>query len=305
MEGPERFGAKGVNGTLVVTPERIMIRRKRAVLVLLGQGFSRSKEIAVDQIVGTQFKKATTFINGYIRFSLAGGTETKGGGFDAAQDENAIMFTDKQQPAFARAKELIDLYGEAARDAERLVAGDARARGNLSSGYRLSSVKVDSTATASSSRSMPMFAATMRSVVSWQAARAASSRSPEQGTSPSPPTAGCAPQRKAAAGTDSAATTQCTGSASSGLHRRPHRATISTVCDGHVGKIVGKQAGRLTFRPRSVRYERRPAALAGGGPLCETRGRARTPKSGPLRMCGRPHRGPRGAARLTSQAHPP
>jgi len=117
MEGPERFGAKGVNGTLVVTPERIMIRRKRAVLVLLGQGFSRSKEIAVDQIVGTQFKKATTFINGYIRFSLAGGTETKGGGFDAAQDENAIMFTDKQQPAFARAKELIDLYGEAARDA--------------------------------------------------------------------------------------------------------------------------------------------------------------------------------------------
>jgi len=35
---------------------------------------------------------------------------------------------------------------------------------------------------------------------------------------------------------------------SSGLHRDPHSATISTVSYGHVGKIVGKEGGRLTFR---------------------------------------------------------
>ena len=37
------------------------------------------------------------------------------GGFDAAQDENAVMFTNKQQPGFEWAKELIDRYVEAAR----------------------------------------------------------------------------------------------------------------------------------------------------------------------------------------------
>jgi len=56
------------------------------------------KEIAIDQIASTQFKKATAFVNGSIQFSLLGGAETKRGGFDAAQDEDAIMFTNKQQP---------------------------------------------------------------------------------------------------------------------------------------------------------------------------------------------------------------
>jgi len=117
MEGPEPFGTKGVNGTLLVMPDRIVIRRKRRLLPLLGQGLKGGKEIAIDQVSGTRFKKATAFVNGYIQFSLLGGAETKRGGFDAAQDENAIMFTNKQQPGFERAKELVDLYREATRSA--------------------------------------------------------------------------------------------------------------------------------------------------------------------------------------------
>jgi len=117
MEGPVRFATKGVNGTLVVTPDRILIRRKRSMLPSLGQGLKGGKVIAIDQVSSTQFKKATAFINGYIQFSLLGGAETKRGGFDAAQDENAIMFTNKQQPGFEKAKELVDLYREAARRA--------------------------------------------------------------------------------------------------------------------------------------------------------------------------------------------
>jgi hypothetical protein len=117
MEEPRQFGTKGVNGTLVVMPDRVIIKRKRALLPLLGQGFKGGKEIAIDQVSSTQFKKATAFINGYIRFSPGGGAETKRGGFDAAQDENAIMFTSKQQPGFEKAMGLVDLYREAARNA--------------------------------------------------------------------------------------------------------------------------------------------------------------------------------------------
>ncbi len=116
MEGPRKFATKGVNGTLVVTPDRILIRRKRALLPLMGQGIRGSKEIAIDQISGTQLKRATAFVNGYIQFSLPGG-EKKRGGFAAAQDEDSIMFTSKQQPGFEMAKELVDLYREAARNA--------------------------------------------------------------------------------------------------------------------------------------------------------------------------------------------
>ena len=87
------------------------------MLPSLGQGLKGGKVIAIDQVSSTQFKKATAFINGYIQFSLQEGAEAKRGGLGAAQDENAIMFTNKQQPGFAKAKELIDLYCEAARGA--------------------------------------------------------------------------------------------------------------------------------------------------------------------------------------------
>ena len=57
-----------------------------------------------------------------------------------------------------------------------------------------------------------MLAATMRTVISWHAARAASRTSAEQGASLSPPTAGCAPDRKTTPGTDSGRMSACSGS---------------------------------------------------------------------------------------------
>jgi len=75
------------------------------------------KEIASDRICSSQFKKATASVNGSIQFSLLGGAETKRGGCGAAQDKDATMFTNRQQPWFERAKELVDLHREAARNA--------------------------------------------------------------------------------------------------------------------------------------------------------------------------------------------
>ena len=114
MEEAERFGANGVNGTLEVLPDRIIIRRKRAWLALLGQGLRGRKEIAIELVAGTRWKNATAFLNGYIQFSLIGDAEPRGGAFDAAQDEDSVMFTNKQQPGFERARELIELHREAA-----------------------------------------------------------------------------------------------------------------------------------------------------------------------------------------------
>jgi hypothetical protein len=125
MEERAKIGAKGVNGTLFVAPDRIVVRRKRALLVIMSQGLKRTleKEIAVEQVAGTQLKPATSFVNGYLRLSVAGEPEPTGGGFDAAQDTNAIMFTAKQQPGFEAAQRLIEKYRSDAQGGEPAPAG--------------------------------------------------------------------------------------------------------------------------------------------------------------------------------------
>jgi hypothetical protein len=120
MEEQSRLGAQGVNGTLFVAPDRIVIRRKRALLVIMSQGLKRTieKEIAVEQVACAELKPATKFVNGYLRLSVTGEPEPGGGGFDAAQDINAIMFNAKQQPAFEAAYRLIERHRSASRDGE-------------------------------------------------------------------------------------------------------------------------------------------------------------------------------------------
>lgn len=116
MEAAERFAVRGVNGTLVVTPDRILIKRRRA-LASLDRSVKPETEIAIGQIVDTRLKVASPFINGHIQFSLAEGPERGRGGLEAALDENAVMFTNKQQPGFEKAKELVNGHREAAQRA--------------------------------------------------------------------------------------------------------------------------------------------------------------------------------------------
>ena len=114
MQSTEQFGVKGRNGTLLVMPDRIVIKRKRSFVALLGQGLSGDRAIEMDRVAGVQYKQATKLMNGFIRFSLPGDPEPKSGGFDAGQDEHAVMFTIKQQPGFEHAKRLVDRYCAAA-----------------------------------------------------------------------------------------------------------------------------------------------------------------------------------------------
>jgi hypothetical protein len=108
------FTARGRNGQLMVTPQKIIISRKGA-MGFMTQGHKGLKEISLEQISAVQFKKNGPLTAGYIQFSFMGGSETKHGIRDAVTDENSIMFKKSQEPDFIRAKELIDQYRQALR----------------------------------------------------------------------------------------------------------------------------------------------------------------------------------------------
>lgn len=89
-----KFFIYGVNGQLKVYDEKVVISRK-GVLGFLSQGLAGEKSIPIFNIQAVQVKEAGPVINGYIQFSLSGGRESTGGAWNATQDENTIMFGEK------------------------------------------------------------------------------------------------------------------------------------------------------------------------------------------------------------------
>ena len=98
--------AKGINGQLQLLPTKIRIKRKGG-MALLTQGLKGDKEIYIDQISSIQLKGSGA-TSGYIQFSFLGGQETKGGVFNATQDENTVMFVKKHQREFEAIKQAIE-----------------------------------------------------------------------------------------------------------------------------------------------------------------------------------------------------
>jgi hypothetical protein len=102
----EKHEFKGHNATLIVTPQKIIIKYKK----LIGSG-KGEKEIRIKSLTGIQLKKPGLLTNGYIQFMYSGGKESKSKSvFDAAKDENTIMITAKQYDDFVKAKQLIEEY---------------------------------------------------------------------------------------------------------------------------------------------------------------------------------------------------
>ena len=107
MEDKVLLEAKGLNGQLQLFENKIRITRK-GFTAFTTHGLKGDKEIFISQISSIQLKKVSLLTNGYIQFTFVGGQETKGGIFDAAQDENTIMFNKKQEPTFIKIKEAIE-----------------------------------------------------------------------------------------------------------------------------------------------------------------------------------------------------
>lgn len=70
------------------------------------------KRIPVRSITAVQWKPAGAMVNGYIQFTVPGGNEVRSRAGrqtnDAAHDENSILFTKQQQPAFEKLRAAIE-----------------------------------------------------------------------------------------------------------------------------------------------------------------------------------------------------
>lgn len=94
--------AKGQSGTVVFDGSLITLRRDGFLArAVVGKG---TKMIPVSQVVAVQLKPAGALVNGYIQFTIPGGNEIRSqtgrATFDAGKDENSVVFTRKQSPAF-------------------------------------------------------------------------------------------------------------------------------------------------------------------------------------------------------------
>lgn len=100
--------AKGVAGSVEFLGEKILIKRKGLSSFLI-HGLKGEKTIYIDKISSIQLRKAGLLTGrGYIQFTIAGGVEGRKGQFEAAQDENSVLFTRSQQKNFVAIKNAIE-----------------------------------------------------------------------------------------------------------------------------------------------------------------------------------------------------
>jgi hypothetical protein len=93
--------ARGHTGTVTFDGAFITIQRHGVARVTIGKG---SKQIPINQISTVAFKPAGRLVNGFVQFTLTGRFEERARAgsrtINAAQDENAVVFTRKQAPDF-------------------------------------------------------------------------------------------------------------------------------------------------------------------------------------------------------------
>ena len=105
----DEVSVNGIGAKIVLTPKRVIIQRQ-GLLSKSIHGYKGDKEIPLKNITAIQFKQPGSVANGYIQFSILGSYEAKGGAFDAAGDENSVMFNAKQAHSFKEVKRFIDAF---------------------------------------------------------------------------------------------------------------------------------------------------------------------------------------------------
>lgn len=97
----------GKNGGTVELTGTGLVLRHKGVLSALSQGIKGEKRIPFASITSVQFKDAG-LTTGYIQFGVLGGKESRGGVWDAARDENTILFTKEASAEFKRLRDLVE-----------------------------------------------------------------------------------------------------------------------------------------------------------------------------------------------------
>jgi len=117
MSSAEVVEAKGYAGGRVSFDGRFVEIVKKGMAGLTGA--TGAKRIPVRSITAIQLKPAGRMTNGFIQFTISGGNErtarTGSATFNAANDENSVIFTRKQQGEFEALQRAIEdaMYPEA------------------------------------------------------------------------------------------------------------------------------------------------------------------------------------------------
>ena len=99
IKSDAKFFLDGVATRLYIYEDKVEIEH-HGLLGFLIQGLSGKKSIPMSSIRSIQFREGGTAINGFIQFGITGGIEKQGGVFNAAGDENSVVFTqDKNEIA--------------------------------------------------------------------------------------------------------------------------------------------------------------------------------------------------------------
>jgi hypothetical protein len=101
---------EGVNGQVRFDGQFVIISRDGwRARSTIGKG---EKRIPVASLASVQWKPAGGLVNGFIQFETAGqgGTRSRAGNqtVEAAKDENSVLFTKKQMPAFEQLRAAVD-----------------------------------------------------------------------------------------------------------------------------------------------------------------------------------------------------
>lgn len=101
------YKIKDVGGILRAYENYLEIERK-GFFAKVSHGFTKGdKVLYYRDITGIQIKKPG-FTNGYIQFSLPGGSEGTEGIMEAMDDENSFVFQKKNYPTVLKIRELIE-----------------------------------------------------------------------------------------------------------------------------------------------------------------------------------------------------
>lgn len=99
--------AKGVNGQVIVDGAWLTITRKGLGRV----GHSRGdRRIPISSITAVQFRPPGAMSNGFVRFTMPGAPEARGGMRNSASDENAVVFTRKHTAEFERVRDAVEQF---------------------------------------------------------------------------------------------------------------------------------------------------------------------------------------------------
>ena len=112
MDNDTKMYLKGVNGSVSVFEDRVIIKREGFTAKMTQGFFSGDKELMIKEISAIQFREGTNLANGFIKFVIPGEISQSGGLTDKVKDENTVMirkgmFDNKVNEQWIELKEMV------------------------------------------------------------------------------------------------------------------------------------------------------------------------------------------------------